>query len=236
MTVREEGLQQLPFLLNTRRCRHLFSGKRFGPVSVYLWLQGRQRKEARKKGWSRSFFSAVALTEVVHRPITVTTSQRQKCQSPVFQAEFAAQAYRKSRSSWVVFQRLYSSHSLMGRRGSWGMGEKIFFFFFFSGFSKRQKKNGRGQVSLSFDIVWQRHKLLPVLGIWWYITVIKTWNERFCSGSQIRLWLVLHFYFHLPFAIHYGVLLGVTGIYRTWSERSLFSHWVWFASLGCMKT
>lgn len=82
-----EGLQQLPFLLNTRRSRHSFSGKHPESVFLYVLLQGKKREEARKKeqGWSCSFFTSGALTKMVHSPITVITSQRRKCLSPLLQ-------------------------------------------------------------------------------------------------------------------------------------------------------
>lgn len=82
-----QGIHWLPFVLSTSWSKQPFSGKRFEAVSPYLLLQGKNHKEARKNCFNLalSAFSSAALRKVVHRPISVITSQRQKRLSPAFQ-------------------------------------------------------------------------------------------------------------------------------------------------------
>lgn len=84
---RNKGIQWLPFFLKTSWSKQPSSGKRFEAVSHYLFLQGKNHEEARKNcsSLALSAFYSIALKEVFHRPISVITSQRQKCLSPTFQ-------------------------------------------------------------------------------------------------------------------------------------------------------
>lgn len=120
-----EGIQWLPFLLKTSWSKQPSSGKHF--EGLYLLLQGKNHEQARKNcsSLALSAFSSIALKKMVHRPINVITSQRQKCCLLLSRAGFAAQGYEKSGSIRVISWRLCSSHSVMGKRGSWGVGEKI---------------------------------------------------------------------------------------------------------------
>lgn len=141
-----KGIQWLPFLLNTSWSKQPFSGKWFEAVSLYLLLQGKNHEEARKNcsSLALSAFSSIALTKVVHSPITVITSQRQKCPSPAFQGWVCSSGIRKISIQQSNFLKtVFEPFSYGKKRQLKDEWEDTFNFF--AGFSEKEweKRNDR---------------------------------------------------------------------------------------------
>lgn len=214
-----EGIQWLPFFLNTSWSKQPSSGKHFEAVSLCLLLQGKNHEEARKhcSSLALSAFSSIALKKVVHWPISLITSQRQKYLSPAFQGWVCSSGIRKIWIQQGNFLKTVFKPFSYGKKSQLRDGwEDIWFLHRIFKISKEWEKP-RGRCLCPLTLYVKGINCFCFRNLRVYCCVQHEIKDS-VQDYEIDLWLL--FYFYLPFTIHHGVFL----VYLESTELGLKPH------------